>query len=254
MKEFKSEVSALVRSKFTTPDDLAKKVAADLHREITSSAEITPPQKDGKSFYYPPMYDNKKVIGRDMFINELRKNIKKHNLLTICGIGGVGKTAVAIETCKNDELEGQYDMFFIAMERLGANASEGQFIDLIAEAMGLPDDARKGLDALIAATKGECAKRPVLLLFDNYESIDEEKGKAVITSLTGVRQLKMLVTSRRKVGIANIEKEKKLKPLNSDFDKEENARLVDVIKSLDSYKILEARVRLLADKDELGSG
>ncbi|WP_420264434.1 DUF4062 domain-containing protein [Candidatus Magnetominusculus dajiuhuensis] len=254
LKAFKSKVSKVVRSTFTTPDNLAKQVAADLFRELsaatTEDSEPLPADNNDEGFNYPSLYDNKKVIGRDRFITELKKTINDHNLLTLCGIGGVGKTAVAIKACKDETLQGQFDMFFIPMERLGANSSEGQFIDMIAEATGLPEDARKSLDALIAAIKTKSATRPVLLLFDNYESIDEVKGRRVISKLTDVKNLKILVTSRTVVGIDNVENQLELKPLKWNAEDSAKAGLLESLKSSDSYQILKARVRLLRGRKD----
>lgn len=86
------------------------------------------------------------------------------------------------------------------MDGLDDKSSEGQIIDQIAKPMNLDEDARKGLEELKAAIAAECSKTPVLLLIDNYETIDKN-GFSVIKALTDIKCLKMMVTSRGPVGI-----------------------------------------------------
>ncbi|MBF0554386.1 MAG: tetratricopeptide repeat protein [Nitrospirae bacterium] len=194
--------------------------------------ELGPEPKGGRIFNPPSMYDNKDFIGRDEFINDIKVNIEKNKLLTISGIGGVGKTVVAIKACK--DIEDEYDVFFIAMDKLNDKSSELQIIGQIAQSMKLQGDAPKNLAELKAAIKAECEKTPVLLLIDNYESIDKN-GFNVIKELTDIERLTILLTSTLLVGI-DIGKALELKP----FD----------LNTSDSYQLFELRVRRLTGKDK----
>ncbi|MBF0555574.1 MAG: tetratricopeptide repeat protein, partial [Nitrospirae bacterium] len=209
---------------------------------------LGPEPPHDKSFNYPPVYDLKDVIGRDGFINDLKENIKKNKLVTICGTGGVGKTAVAIKT--STEIDDEYDLFFINMDRLNDDADDLQIVGLIAASAELPKESGRSLDELTKAIRGKCQNKPVLLLIDNYESIDDAKGRRVIAGLVGVEGLKILITSRRAAGVANYEKVIELEPFELKAGNRKNAELVKFLKSSDSYKLLEARVRLLGGMNE----
>ncbi|MBF0319149.1 MAG: hypothetical protein HQL01_05010 [Nitrospirae bacterium] len=207
------------------------------------------PSNYKKTFTYPSMYDNKDVIGRDGFINDVRGNIEHHKFLTICGIGGVGKTAAAIETCKY--MGDEYDILFVGMDILDDKSSEGQIVGQIAKDMKLTGESSKGIVELAEAIRNRCADRPVLLLIDNYESIDKVLGRRVMAMLTGVPCLRILATSRSPVGIGGIEKELELEPFSTpDAGGKGIAALVEDLKSSDSYRLLEAHVRLLRGMDK----
>ncbi|MBF0458165.1 MAG: tetratricopeptide repeat protein [Nitrospirae bacterium] len=154
--------------------------------------------KGGRTFDYPRTYDKKDFVGRDSSIKNIQDNIESNDLLTIFGIGGVGKTAAAIRACK--DIEKKYDVFFAGMDDgLDDKSNDIQIIDKIAKSMKLPDDARKGLAELTAAIRAEYDNAPVLLLIDNYESI-HINGFSVIKELINIERLKMLVTSTIRIG------------------------------------------------------
>ncbi|MCG6551024.1 MAG: NB-ARC domain-containing protein, partial [Candidatus Magnetominusculus sp. LBB02] len=219
----------------------------DDHEEIYELTweghQLGPKPPHDNCFNYPTMYDQKAVIGRDDFITDLKNYIKQHRLVTICGTGGVGKTAVAIATCNGVDRE--YDLFFIAMDRLDDKADEQQIVGLVAETMELPKGKVKNLNELTTAIKGNCQNKPILLLFDNYESVNDAVGRRVTTALTGINGLRILLTSRREAGVASIEKVIELNPFELKAGDRKKEYLVDFLKSSDSYKLLEARVRLL---------
>ncbi|MEO5359236.1 MAG: tetratricopeptide repeat protein [Nitrospirota bacterium] len=211
---------------------------------------LGPEPPHDKTFDYPAVYDLKDVIGRDGFIGDLKTQIKQHKLVTICGTGGVGKTAVAIKTC-NGIPDDDYDKFFIALDNLNESSDETQIAGLIADSAGLPKDSGKSLKELTAAIQRECQKKPMLLLLDNYESLDSGKGRKVVAGLVKVDLLKILLTSRKAAGVVNIEKVKELKPFELKTDDMKKDELVKILKSSDSYKLLEARVRLQMENLEV---
>lgn len=246
----------------------------EIYELLWGDRQPGPEPPNDRTFKYPSMF-NKSVIGRDDFIKDLKDNIKRHKLLTICGIGGVGKTAAAIKTCK--EIDDKYNIFVVAMYGPDGESSEGQIIDQIAASMELPLESRKGLDSLKAAIENKCAKTPVLLLIDNYEIINpsdrgnerrtnDRRGQArkeeerrredrrgreirrVIVGLTEVPCLKILITSMFSAGI-DCEKVIRLHPLDLNFGERENGELIRSLNASSSYQLLEQRVRLLADMD-----
>ncbi|MCG6550795.1 MAG: tetratricopeptide repeat protein [Candidatus Magnetominusculus sp. LBB02] len=242
----------------------------EIYELLWGSRQPGPEPRHDRTFKYPSMFD-KTIIGRDEFIKELKDNVNRHKLVTVCGIGGIGKTAVAIKMCKG--IDDKYDIFFAAMYGLPNDAGEGQILGQIAHFMELPEESPKTLDGLAAAIENKCAKTPILLLIDNYEIIDttnrgdrrEEQRRAagrtagdrrsrerrgmqsrrIIARLAGVPCLKILVTSMVSVGI-DCEKVQRLHPLDLDFREGVNGELIKSLYASGSYQLLQYSVRLHA--------
>ncbi|MBF0458258.1 MAG: tetratricopeptide repeat protein [Nitrospirae bacterium] len=245
----------------------------EIYELLWGDRQPGPEPPNDRTIKYPSIF-NKSVIGRDEFIRDLKDNIKMHKLLTICGIGGVGKTAAAIKTCK--EIDDKYDIFIVAMDGFDGEASEGQMIDQIAASMELPTASLKGLDSLKTAIENICVKTPVLLLIDNYEIVnpsdrgndrrtndrrtdarkeaerrrEDRRGRElrrVIAVLTEVPCLKILITSIVSAGI-DCEKVVRLHPLDLNFGERKDDELIRFLEASSSYRLLQQRVRLLAGK------
>ncbi len=135
-------------------------------------------------------------VGRRDSIDQLRQIFNRTRLLTLVGIGGVGKTRLALE---------------IAREELGACSDGVWLVDLvpltapdqIPHAVGLvlgvrEDPRRSPLDHLVRSLRG----RQMLLILDNCEHL--VAGCAALTEqlLRNCPALRILTTSREPLRVA----------------------------------------------------
>ncbi|MFN3265896.1 MAG: BTAD domain-containing putative transcriptional regulator [Deinococcales bacterium] len=131
---------------------------------------------------------NTAFIGRQAEIEELNLLLQDCRLLTLVGIGGIGKTRLSLEIANQSALEA----IFIDLARL--NLAE-QVPNAILEALGETAHANP-LEQLHRVL----FERSVLLLFDNFEHI--LSARDVVSELLKQHpQLKIIATSRERLGL-----------------------------------------------------
>ena len=138
-------------------------------------------------------------VGRESEIDEITALIHAHQLVTLVGSGGVGKTRTSLQVAAN-ALDGSDDgVWFIELAPL----SSGEYIPTtVAHALGLTLAAEVDpLESLVRALKGKCA----LLVFDNCEHLVEATARVVSALLNGCPNVKILASSRQGLGISGEE-------------------------------------------------
>src|SRR6202044_1673452 len=108
-------------------------------------------------------------------------------VITLTGIGGIGKTRLATEVAAEmlDDLPGG-----VFLVRLAGIADPRSILPMIAEAIGLTGGGGEALDVLLATRLG---RLPTLLILDNFEQLVE--SAAIVGELaTRVKELRILVT------------------------------------------------------------
>jgi predicted ATPase/DNA-binding CsgD family transcriptional regulator len=132
-----------------------------------------------------------RFVGREEEIAELETMVEPGGLVNICGVGGLGKTRLAIELARRwsaDKLR-----TYVYWVPLIGVTSPTELPTAIGQGIGLHGLAgEEPLRALIA-TLGDA---PALLVMDNCEHIAAECGKLVTGLLAGCPQLSVLATSR----------------------------------------------------------
>jgi len=130
-------------------------------------------------------------FGREEEIRELRRLLKAPgvSLVTITGIGGMGKTTLARRVM--DLLSGDFPggSVFIPLEEL---EHSGQFIPAILSALGLAGGEKQLGEAL--------SRREMLLVLDNFEHMISA-APAVDRIAAAAGKSRLLVTSRTRLGI-----------------------------------------------------
>ena len=137
-------------------------------------------------------------IGREAEVEQLDQLLAAHRLVTISGMGGCGKTRIALEVAA--QVSGRFDGgAWLADLRSAADPDE--IVQQVAVGIGLLSggtaDGGRGLADLIA----EYADRaPTLVVLDNCEHLVDDAADVAEELLRGSQNLTILATSREALG------------------------------------------------------
>ena len=105
------------------------------------------------------------LIGRDAEVSNLQAALRSHRLVTLTGVGGVGKTRLALEVAAQLADEFVDGVWFF---ELAAVADPGAVPDAVAAVLGITQQPGKSVSESVAsALEG----RSRLLVFDNCEHV-----------------------------------------------------------------------------------
>ncbi|MFJ8026805.1 ATP-binding protein [Streptomyces sp. NPDC096311] len=135
-------------------------------------------------------------VGRRQEVAEVRRLLGVARLVTLTGVGGVGKTRLATETgaeARTAFADGVWlvDLAPVRQPELVAQA--------VVSALGIPDQSTK---APVGQLIDHLARRQALILLDNCEHLLEACAVLIDRLLRGCARLRVLATSRQVLGIA----------------------------------------------------
>ena len=133
-------------------------------------------------------------IGRDLEVRRLRDLLAANRLLTLTGIGGTGKTRLALEVaaeCLDDFADG---VFFVD---LSAIEDDSLVSSAIATAVGVRAETGRVLDVVIDYV----AEKNLLLVLDNCEQVVGGTVAVLSPLLRRTSAVTVLVTSRVPLGL-----------------------------------------------------
>jgi predicted ATPase/DNA-binding XRE family transcriptional regulator len=145
------------------------------------------------------------LVGRDRELRDLVDALGRTTatrLVTITGLGGIGKTRLALAAAAELEPDYRGRVYFLPV---AANQDPADLTSAVARALGAPD--RTSAEAWGTHLDG----RPALLLIDTFEHVLAAAGE-VERILSAVDPLRVLATSRQRLGVAG-EREIALMPL-----------------------------------------
>lgn len=137
------------------------------------------------------------LIGREQEVArvEVELAVYARRLVTITGLGGVGKTAVASHVARKLADHGSR-VWFVPLAEL----TDGALVpEAILDVLGLPRDVEQSFGEQLACVLAR-ESRPVLIL-DNFEHVVEPGAGVVRDLLEAAPNLRCLVTSRRALAI-----------------------------------------------------
>ena len=136
-------------------------------------------------------------IGRESEVVEVQSAVRTHRLVTLTGVGGVGKTRLALEVAARLADEFPDGVWFF---ELAAVADPAAVPDAIAAVLGITQQPGKTVGESVAvALEG----RVRLLVFDNCEHILDAVADLVEVTLAQSATVRILATSREGLGIAD---------------------------------------------------
>jgi predicted ATPase len=136
-------------------------------------------------------------IGREFEVDEIEATVRAHRLVTLTGVGGVGKTRLAVEVAAQlaDEFPDGVWVFEFA-----AVADPAAVPDVVAAVLGVTRQPGKTVsDSVATALEG----RIRLLVFDNCEHVRHAAADLVEAILAQSATVRVLATSREGLGIAD---------------------------------------------------
>jgi predicted ATPase len=136
-------------------------------------------------------------IGRESEVAELQAAVKAHRLVTLTGVGGVGKTRLAVEVAARLADEYPDGVWFFD---LAAVANPAAVPDAVAAVLGIIQQPGKSVaNSVAAALEG----RVRLLVFDNCEHVLDAAAGLVEAILAASATVAILATSREGLRLAD---------------------------------------------------
>jgi predicted ATPase/DNA-binding SARP family transcriptional activator len=130
------------------------------------------------------------IVGRDDELAAIRQLFKESRLLTLAGMGGIGKTALALTAARAAEVRGARAAFV----DFGPLADGSLVEQTVALALGLKGAAGS------AALANALGSGSTLLLFDTCEHVRDEAAALAAALLGAAPNLTILATSREPLG------------------------------------------------------
>ena len=149
------------------------------------------------------------LIGRESDIAEIKDAVRAHRLVTLTGVGGVGKTRLALEAARqmSDEFPDGVWLFEFA-----AVTDPAAIPDAVAAVLGITQQPGKTMaESVAAAVEG----RIRLLVFDNCEHVLDAAVDLIELVLGHTATARVLATSREGLGLAD-EQVRRVRSLNVD--------------------------------------
>src|SRR4029079_18962147 len=137
------------------------------------------------------------LIGRAAEVSNLQAALRSHRLVTLAGVGGVGKTRLAVEVATQLADEFVDGVWFF---ELAAVADPAAVPDAVAAVLGITQQPGKSVgESVASALEG----RSRLLVFDNCEHVVDSVADLVAAILAASATVKVLATSREGIGVAD---------------------------------------------------
>lgn len=152
------------------------------------------------SFDSPPHHalpaERNSFIGREAVLQTARGHLGHSRLLTLVGMGGIGKTRLAMRLA---ETAGPGFRHGARWTDLAPLTSAESLETALADALGC---RLQGQGGPLAALVAHCQGSDMLLVLDNCEHLMDAVRAAVDALLAGAPKLRILVTSREALGLA----------------------------------------------------
>ena len=129
-------------------------------------------------------------IGRDAEVTELKQLLGDHRLVTLTGVGGVGKTRLALSVAEELAIEFADGVWMVELAPVGDPAAVPA---AVATALGITAQADRSVTAAIAEA---LSGRHLLLVLDNCEHVLDAAADVVETLLKRTTGVSVVATSR----------------------------------------------------------
>jgi predicted ATPase/DNA-binding SARP family transcriptional activator len=179
-------------------DEMGLDPSADLERMHRRLLEGRDPQESGRDSAAGTWNElpepRTPLVGRDDDVHALVDLLPSTRVLTLTGVGGVGKTRLALEVARRVRQQGEHVLFV----DLSVVTDPGGVVEAVFAALRLPADARTDhVDGLVRVLRS----RPALLVLDNCEHVLDAAATLIDRLTRDCADLTVLATSREAIGI-----------------------------------------------------
>ncbi len=136
-----------------------------------------------------------RFIGREAALADLARLLASTRLLTLTGIGGCGKTRLALRLAQRHIEDFADGVWFVDLAPL---RDGGRVAAACAAVLGVPEE---GATPLVARLLDHVGPRRMLLVLDNCEHVIDGAAALVEELLAGVGDVAILATSREGLGV-----------------------------------------------------
>jgi predicted ATPase len=137
------------------------------------------------------------LVGRESELAEVQEAVKAHRLVTLTGVGGVGKTRLALEVAVRSAPSFPDGVWVIELAPVGDPTAVP---DAVAAVLGITQQPGMSIASSVAsALEG----RSRLLVFDNCEHVLDAAADMIEAILARSATVKILATSREGVRVAD---------------------------------------------------
>lgn len=134
-------------------------------------------------------------VGREQEMLEVKRELARARLLTLTGVGGSGKTRLALEIAR-DLVNAYPDGVWLV--KLAPLSERSLVPKVVAEALGITERPKEPLtDTLVDYLR----PKNVLVVLDNCEHVVEDCARLVDKLLDSCENLRVLATSREALGV-----------------------------------------------------
>lgn len=137
------------------------------------------------------------IVGRESDISEVQTALKAHRLVTLTGVGGVGKTRLALEVATRSASAFPDGTFLIELATVGDPAAVR---DAVAAVLGIIQQPAMSLADSIATA---LESRSRLLVFDNCEHVLDAAAELIANILGRSATVTILATSREGLSLTD---------------------------------------------------
>ena len=134
-------------------------------------------------------------IGRDDDLAQVGQTVRRHRLVTLTGVGGVGKTRLALEVARDVAAAFADGVVFVDLAPL---ADPALVTTQLAGALGIRDSSGSSpVERVLAQVRDQ----EILVVLDNCEHVRDASAELVAALLAQAPQAHVLATSRVTLGV-----------------------------------------------------
>src|SRR5258705_393595 len=134
-------------------------------------------------------------VGRRAELSAAKHMLSSSRLVTLTGIGGVGKTRLALRAATELATDFADGVWLV---ELGELRDGSLLVDVVATGLGVRDESARPLEDVLVEF---VSARKLLLVLDNCEQVVDAVAKLTETLLRGCPELRIIATTREALGI-----------------------------------------------------